>query len=1045
VSAKRDDTARRFPFLALAAFVALAGVHAPRQVSAQIAITSADLGGLPARAIGPAVMSGRIAAIDAVPGDPLTIYVGAAGGGVWKSVNAGTTFEPVFDEYAQSIGAIAIDPSETETVWVGTGETWTRNSVSVGTGLYRTTDGGANWEFMGLGDSERIARIEVDPNDGQTVFVCATGHLWDANEERGVFRTTDGGETWEKVLYIDEDTGCADLAMDPHAPTILYAGMWQFRRWPWSFESGGPGSGLYRSTDGGDSWEELTEGLPEGEKGRIGVDVAPSRPNVVYAVVEADSTALYRSDDLGASWEQVSAGAQVKARPFYYAHVIVDPTDHERIYKMATSMGISSDGGKTFSGIPAGPFGGSVHSDHHALWINPDNPAEILLGTDGGVYISQDRARTWRHVGSLPLSQFYEISYDMEWPYNVYGGLQDNGTWTGPSQSRGGIQNRDWRNLFPGDGFHAFVDPGDPEYIYVESQGGNLQRYSRTLGEQREIRPYMDPAEGELRFNWNTPIHVSRTTAGTLYVGAQFLFRSRNRGDSWDRISPDLTTNDPEKQKQRESGGLTIDNSSAENHTTIYTISESPLDPTVIWAGTDDGNLQVSRDDGATWTNVAENVGVPANTWVSHVEASPHAAGTAFVTFDGHRTGDMASYVFRTDDYGETWIALATEELEGYAHVVKQDPANANLLYVGAEFGLFLSLDGGGHWARLSAEAGGLPPVSVRDLAIHPRDHDLIIGTHGRGIYILDDLTPIRHLTAEALEAQATLLPSRPAAMRPAGFLQEFPGDAGFVGPNPPEAAAIVYYQPRRHLFGDLKVEVYGQEGELLSSVAGTKRRGFNRVDWQMRLPPPRIPPASGFVNAFQGPRALAGSYTVRLIKGDSVFEGQVAIRPDPRSPHTEEDRALARETSLRLYEILEDLTYIVETVIELRDAARELAVEVDEGSRLGRRLTGYADELEAFRTDLVVSSEGGLDRSANKLRERLGNLFGAVSGYDGRPSEPQITRTRALEVEMEGVQSRFDEMVGPTLIELNEALVGAEREPLTPKTREEWEAEAGG
>ena len=362
-SVSRQGAPARLPLLAVAALFAGAGLHQPRQVSAQIAITSADLGGLPARAIGPAVMSGRIAAIDAVPGDPLTIYVGAAGGGVWKSVNAGTTFEPVFDEYAQSIGAIAVDPSETETVWVGTGETWTRNSVSIGTGLYRTTDGGDNWEFMGLGDSERIARIAVDPNDGQTVFVCATGHLWDANEERGVFRTTDGGETWEKVLYIDEDTGCADLAMDPHAPTILYVGMWQFRRWPWSFESGGPGSGLYRSTDGGDSWEELTNGLPDGEKGRIGVAVARSRPNVVYAVVEADSTALYRSDDLGASWEQVSAGGQVKARPFYYAHVIVDPTDHDRIYKMATSMGISSDGGKTFGSIPTlMPSGGKKGS-----------------------------------------------------------------------------------------------------------------------------------------------------------------------------------------------------------------------------------------------------------------------------------------------------------------------------------------------------------------------------------------------------------------------------------------------------------------------------------------------------------------------------------------------------------------------------------------------------------------------------------------------------------------------------------------------------------
>ncbi len=990
-------------------------------------------------------MSGRIAAIDAVPGDPLIIYVGAASGGVWKSTNAGTTFEPVFDAHTQSIGAIAIDPSDPETVWVGTGETWVRNSVSIGTGLYRTTDDGESWQFMGLGDSERIARIAIDPNDGQTVFVCATGHLWDANEERGVFRTRDGGETWDRVLYVDDDTGCADLAMDPHAPSILYAGMWEYRRWPWFFKSGGPGSGLYRSTDGGESWEELTDGLPEGEKGRIGVAVAPSRPNVVYAVVEADSTALYRSDDLGSTWNEVSSGGQVRSRPFYYAHVIVDPTDHQRVYKMAQSMGISMDGGETFGGIGGSPFGGGVHSDHHALWVNPDNPSELLLGTDGGLYISQDRSRTWRHVRTLPLSQFYEISYDMEWPYNVYGGLQDNGTWTGASRARGGVRNRDWRNIFPGDGFHAFVDPGDSEFIYVESQGGNLQRISRTTGEQREIRPYASPYEPALRFNWNTPIHVSRANPGTLYVGAQYVFRSRDRGDSWERMSPDLTTDDPEKQRQKESGGLTIDNSTAENHTTIYTISESPLDPAVVWAGTDDGNLHVTRDGGMTWTNVVGAVGVPANTWVSHVEASPHGASTAFVTFDGHRTGDMAPYVFRTDDHGGTWTSLATESLNGYAHVIKQDPENPDLLYLGTEMGLFLSLDGGQNWARLTAENGGLPPVAVRDLAIHPRDHDLIIGTHGRGIYILDDLTPLRHLTSEALTAEVTMLPTRAAAMTPAGSLQEFPGDAEFAGENPPEAAGIVYYQPRRHLFGDLTVEVLDGEGRSVASMAGSKRRGFNRVDWQMRLRPPRVPPATGFVNVFRGPRALEGAYTVRLTKGDNTYEGEVAILPDPRSPHTAEDRRLAQQTSLRLYRLLEDLTYMVETAIELRDAAKAAVVEVDESSRLGRRLTAYADELETYRTDLVQSSERGLDRSADKLRERMGNLFGSVSGYDGRPSDSQLTRTDGFEDEMTGVRTRFDDFVGTRLTELNAALAEREIEPLVPTTREEWDAAAGG
>jgi photosystem II stability/assembly factor-like uncharacterized protein len=762
-------------------------------------------------------------------------------------------------------------------------------------------------------------------------------------------------------------------------------------------------------------------------------------------VVDAASTAMYRSDDLGSSWVEAGSGGRVRGRPFYYAHIVVDPTDHERIYKMATSIGISSDGGETFGGIPSSPLGATVHSDHHALWINPDNPSELLLGTDGGLYISQDRAGTWRHVRALPLSQFYEVSFDMEWPYNLYGGLQDNGTWMGASRSRGGVRSRDWRNIFAGDGFHAFVDPGDPEYVYVESQGGNLQRYSKTTGEQREIRPFVGPDEPALRFNWNTPIHVSRANPGSLYVGAQYLFRSRDRGAAWERISPDLTTDDPEKQRQKESGGLTIDNSTAENHTTIYTISESPVDPTVIWVGTDDGNLQLTRDDGATWTNVVGNVGVPANTWVSHVETSPHDAATAFVTFDGHRTGDMAPYAFRTDDHGDTWTSLVTEDLDGYAHVIKQDPANPDLLYLGTELGLFLSLDGGRNWARLAAENGGLPPVSVRDLVIHPRDHDLVIATHGRGIYILDDLTPLRHLTSEALTAEVTVLPTRPAAMTPAGVLQEFPGDAEFVGENPPEAAAIVYYQPRRHLFGDLLIEVLDQAGQRLASLVGSQRRGFNRVDWLMRLRPPKVPPATGFVNAFRGPRALEGEYTVRLTKGDNTYEGEVAIRPDPRSPHTAEDRRLAQLTSLRLYRLLEDLTYLVETAIELRDAAQAVAADLDESSGLGRRLTAYADDLETFRTDLVQSSEGGLDRSADKLRERMGNLFGAVSGYDGRPTDSQQARTEALEEEMTGVRARFDDLVGARLTELNAALAEREIEPLSLTTREEWEAEAGG
>ena len=1014
----------------------------PAVAAAQVRIESATFGGLRARAIGPAVMSGRITAIDAVAEDPIIIYVGTAGGGVWKSPDGGITFSPVFDEHTQSIGAVAIDPTDEETVWVGTGESWTRNSVSVGTGVYRTTDGGDSWEFMGLADSERIARIVIDPSNGDHVLVCATGHLWDANEERGVYRTTDGGGNWERVLYVDENTGCSDVAIDPQDPRIVYAGMWQFRRWPWFFESGGPGSGLYKSADGGATWKEIAEGLPEGEKGRIAVAVAPSRPSVVYAVVEAEETALYRSDDTGESWKQVNTSSNVQARPFYFAHIVVDPTDFNRVYKPGLSLTVSDDGGKSFTSPFFGGFGRGVHSDLHALWVNPENEHELVLGTDGGVYISYDRGNTWRHSKALPVSQFYEISYDMEVPYNVYGGLQDNGSWMGPSQSIGGIEARDWRNIGFGDGFHAFVDPSDPDFVYVEYQGGNLLRYRKSTGEVKEIKPYPAEGEPELRFNWNTPLHVSPSNPGTLYAGAQYLLRSRDRGDSWEAISPDLTTNDPEKQQQEKSGGLTIDNSSAENNTTIYTISESPLNAKVIWVGTDDGNLQVTRDDGASWTNVVKNVpDLPANTWVSHVEASRHDEATAYVTFDGHRTGDMTTYVYRTTDFGTRWESLATEVLEGYAHVVREDLENPDLLFLGTELGLFVSVDGGQTWARYEV---GFPEVAVRDLAIHPREHDLIIATHGRGIWILDDITPLRALTPDVLEADLALLPTRRAVMTLSGSLQQFPGQDEFVGRNPPQAASIVYYQRKRHIFGDLKLEIYDADGELISTLPGGKVRGINRVDWPMRLPPPKLPPATSLVQAFSGPRVPEGTYTYKLIKGKNTYEGQVSLVPDPRSDHSAEDRRLQQRTALELYDMLGRLTYIVDAAIDLRDQARKRAEEIGGGT--AKRLSRYADELDEFRKSVVSASESGPLSGEEKLRENLGSLYGAVNRYSGRPTDSQLQRMRVLEGELDEAIDNFSELTAAKKLDpLNSRLERRGLDPLKRMSEDEWKNEERG
>lgn len=1010
----------------------------------EVKLTPDMLEGVAARSIGPAAMSGRIAAVDAIAvGERLHVYVGSASGGVWKSVNGGLTFQPVFDKHTQSIGALRIDRADPNTVWVGTGEAKTRNSVSIGTGVYKTTNGGETWQHLGLADSEHIASIVIHPRDSKTVYVCALGRLWSAGGERGVYRTTDGGAKWEQVLAVDENTGCSDMSIDPQEPNIVYAGMWQVRRRGWTFNSGGPGSGLYKSTDGGKTWNKMHNGLPAGPYGRIAVQVAPSRPSTVYAIVEAKKTALYRSDNGGENWREVNATAPIQARPFYFATLVIDPKNHNRVYKPSLSLVISEDGGKTFSTVGAiNPVSGStVHPDHHTLWINPANTDHLIQGTDGGVYVSHDRGARWRMVGALPVSQFYRVSYDMDQPYHVYGGLQDNGTWTGPSARTGGISNRHWRVLGFGDGFWALVDPTDPDTVYLEWQGGRLQRTQRSTGETKIIHPFELAGESKLRFNWNTPLHLSPTERGTLYIGAQYLYRSRDRGESWQRISPDLTTNDPEKQKQSESGGLTIDNSTAENHCTIFTISESPKDGQVIWVGTDDGNVQVTRDGGKTWSNVSANIpGLPRNTWVSFIDASPHDAATAFATFDGHTDGDMKPYVYRTRDYGQTWESLVTADVTGYAHVIRQDTVSPNLLFLGTEFGLFASVDGGKTWARAGTS---LPPVAVRDLVIHPREHDLIIATHGRGIYIMDDLTPLRGLTPAVLEAEAAFLPSRPAVQKiPAGE-QRFDGDADFTAFSPEGAAWITYYLKRRHVFGDLRLEVLDSDGKVIYSAPGERRRGVNRFAWPMRLKGPKAPPATqlgGNLFSLFGPLVPEGTYTVRMIKGKETYTGQVKLVADPRARHSDEDRALARRSARQLYEMVERLAFLSDSLADLREQARDRAAKLPEKDPLRKRVEALAETFDRQRSALAATREGGIT-GEEKLREQTLSLYGAVNGYLGRPTQSQLDRMAALDKELQGEIGAFDALVKGELAAVNAALEKKKADPLKPMSEEEWRA----
>ena len=663
--------------------------------------------------------------------------MGAATGGVWISDNGGVTWEPVFDKEAvASIGTLAINQSNPDIIWVGTGESNVRNSTSIGGGVFKSVDGGQSWRLMGLTNSERIDRITLHPTDPDIVYVAAMGTLWGPNSERGVYKTTDGGESWERILYVDQLTGATDIKMDPTNSDKLYAGMWQFQRWPYFFKSGGLGSGMYISYDAGKTWSQKTEedGLPKGELGRMVFGISLSEPKRVYALVEAEKSALIVSNDGGEQWTKVNQEYDVSVRPFYYTEIAVDPLNANRVYNIDTRLRESIDGGKTFEYnevINCCAPGNTFHIDNHAFWINPSDSRHMIVGSDGGIGITHDRGETWRFVRNLPLAQFYHIAVDNDHPYHIYGGLQDNGSWRGPSEvwENAGIRNLHWQEVGFGDGFDTLPDPENSRRGYVMSQGGNLSRWNLDTGEQRFIRPDPQPSDADLRFNWNAGIAQDPFDPATIYYGSQFLHKSEDRGETWTVISGDLTSNDPEMQTFRESGGLTDDVTAAENYTSIVAIAPSKHERGVIWVGTDDGRIHITRDGGESWTRIDERArGVPGGAWVPMIASSPHDPGTAFVVFDDHRRSNMQPYVYRVENYGQRWRSLATDELSGYALSVLQDHVDPNLLFVGTEFGLFVSVDAGNSWTRFTA---GVPTVSVMDMAIQERESDLILGTHG--------------------------------------------------------------------------------------------------------------------------------------------------------------------------------------------------------------------------------------------------------------------------------------------------------------------------
>jgi photosystem II stability/assembly factor-like uncharacterized protein len=1002
---------------------------------------SGTVSGLGVRNIGSAAMSGRISAIAAHADNGKTvIYVGAASGGVWKSSDGGTTFAPKFDDQpVQSIGAIALDPSNPKNVWVGTGESWTRNSVSVGNGVYRSTDGGETWTHLGLPESERISKILVHPADGNTVYVCAPGKLWSDSDQRGLYKTVDAGKTWTKVLAGPNlSTGCSDLEMDPGNPDVLVAALWDFRRQGWTFRSGGAneqafsGSGLFRSSDGGARWSEFTparhKGFPAKPYGRIGIAIAPSDPKVVYAVVEGKRSALFRSSDGGSTWEERDRSQMMVWRPFYFANLIVDPTNAERLFKTNLSLIVSEDGGKSFSNS-----GGGSHADWHDLWIDPANPKHLIGGDDGGLWISYNGGSLWHKNDNLPISQFYHVSVDEQDPYQVYGGLQDNTSWIGDSAYPGGITSSRWEPFAGGDGFWMFADPTDPKnYVYFESQGGSIVRANRHTLQQRDIQPKANYKE-KLRFNWNAPIHMSANERGTIYLGSQFLHRSRDQGQTWERISPDLTSNDPAKQQQEQSGGITVDNSAAEMHTTIYSISESPRDGGVIWVGTDDGNVQVTRDGGQHWSNVVRNIkGLPKASWVSSVEASRHDAATAYATFDRHTYGDLDPHVYVTRDYGASWTRIAdkTQGVRGYAHVIKEDTVDADVLFLGTEFGLWISIDGGQQWAAF--KAGKFPAVAVRDLALQARDNDLVIATHGRGIWIIDDITPLRHLDTAAMDAELTFLPNRPQQQRVAGYGGWSRGDASFVGANPPYGATITYHQKTRHLFGKLKLEILDADGKVIDTLPASKRRGLNRVYWAMSVKPPRTPQGATLAGAATyGPRVLPGRYTVRLTKNGQVFETPLEVGNDPRATYSLEDRKAQFEAAMRVHAQFERMADLSDRIVGLREQARAKAAGLPERDRNRRDLLALIERLEGVRKKIVATKEGGAVTGEERLREHLDALYGAIVNWEGRPGDYQLARIDVLARELGEVEAEFAALRDGDARKLNLALNDAGLAPL--------------
>jgi photosystem II stability/assembly factor-like uncharacterized protein len=1008
------------------------------------------LGPLNWRSIGPANMSGRMSAVLGVPGDPKVFWVGGADGGVWKTTNGGTTFEGVFEDYkAYSVGALALAGSDHNVVWLGSGEGDPRNSVGYGHGVYRSTDGGNTWTHLGLDDTERIHRIVVHPTDPDTALVCAMGHEWGANEERGVFKTIDGGQNWDKVLYIDQDTGCADMDIDLSNPRNVYAGMWTFRRRPWRFDDGGKETALYVSRDLGDTWKKITT-TPDEPMARPGVSVAQSSPNVVYLVTEFPTAGtLFRSDDYGETWTMVNDDRGINFRPFYYSDVFVDPSDENTVFVISGGQSKSTDGGRSFQRVASG-----VHGDHQSLWIDPEDGDRVLSGSDGGYQLSLDGGINYHIFRNQVFAQFYQIFFDDRDPYFVCGGLQDNGNWCGPSRSKAGsILNDDWYTVSGGDGFYTVPVPGKPNLVYSNAQGGYFTITDTNTGRARSIPPYprMIGSQGQgmfqarYRFNWDAPIHISPHDPDVTYWGGNVLFKSDDEYYTWEIISPDLTTDDPEKQL--DSGGeIYNDNTAAEFHTTIITVAESPTEAGVIWVGTDDGNVQVTRSGGGTgsgdWDLVNDNIpGFPAESWVAKIDASHHVDGRAYIAVDQHRMDDFTPHAYRCDNYGASCVDLSAGlPQDDYVKVIREDPKNPDVLYVGMEQGLQLSIDGGDTWHDLRLN---LPRVSVRDIKIHPRENDLIIGTHGRGAWILDDIAPIQGL-GDAMGSALAVFDVRRTTRWERWSKDSNLGMSTWQGQNPPTGAVINYYLEDDAIpggagrapaggggGGGVTITITDADGEVVNEFRDRGRAGVNRALWNMSWANPPGTPAGGGRGRRGGGGglpALPGTYTATVSVAGNQRSTTFDLRGDPDVGLTMADYQAQFDAALKVRDLTVNVGELIRTVDDLnsqveavegqiRDAdIQNLEAIVEQTGTASAQLMDLQDKL---RRPFPAMGYRIYPRLSEELRSLSGNLLGAQA----RPTQGNLMALEELDAETQVRIGELNEIIATTIQELNDLL----------------------